>query len=149
MSGMTTRFFTKRVTDAVVAGQRVLTSEAQSEYQKAADDVAEWWGGRIRASGRGGSHNAAMSNINAKVTQPKAGGFFVRVGWFDPSGPIAEDGKTSWFVYQDTGYDLFGRGNTFIPGLMLQLDARQRLEVAMRDANERIANKVEREFRRV
>lgn len=142
------RFFTKRIDAAVLQGKKELTLGARREYQEAAEEAAEWWGGRVRASGRGGRWNAQMSNINAQVTTPKAGGFFIRVGWFNPSGPMAEDGRTSWFVYQDTGYDLFGRGSTFIPGLMLQLDARQRLETEMRKANERIAERVEAAFRR-
>lgn len=142
------QFFTKRIDAAVLQGKKELTEVARKEYQKAAEEAADWWGSRVRASGRGGGWNAQMSNINAKVTMPRAGGFFVRVGWFDPSGPRAEDGRTSWFVYHDTGYDMFGRGSTFIPGLMLQLDARQRLEKEMRAANERIAARVEAAFRR-
>lgn len=147
-SGISVRFVTKRIDAAVLQGQRILTQDARDEYQEAADTAAEWWGSRIRSSGRGGSWNAQMSDINAQVTTPKSGGFFVRVGWFNPSGPQAEDGKTSWFVYQDTGYDLFGQGKHFIPGLLLQLDARQQLELEMFKANERIARRVEAVFGR-
>lgn len=141
------QFVTKRIDAAVLRGQKELTDGARKEYQEAAEEAAEWWGDRIRASGRGGQWNAQMSNINSQVTSPKSGGFFIRVGWFNPAGPRAEDNRTSWFVYQDTGYDLFGRGSTFIPGLMLQIDARQRLENEMRKANERIADRVEAAFR--
>ena len=146
MSSWSTRFVTKRLDEAILRGQKILKEDARKRYQEAADDVADEWGGKISASGRGGSHNSAMANINSQVTSPKAGGFFVRVGWFDPPGLQAEDGKTSWFVYQDTGYQMFG-GPHHIPGLLLQVDMRQKLELKMREANEDIAAKVEAQFR--
>lgn len=147
MSKWSTRFVAKRIDEAVLAGQKELKTGARKEYQEAAEKVADQWSARIKASGRGGSQwNPKMANINAKVTMPKAGGFFVRIGWFDPDGPLAEDGKTSWFVYQDTGYHLFGT-STEIPGLMIQQDMRHLIEVEMRDASDRIARRVEGHFR--
>lgn len=145
MSAWSTRFFTKRIEDGLLAGQDILRKDAQEEYAEAAEKVADEWGNRIRASGRGGSHNAEMSNINHQVTQPRSGAFFVRVGWFDPAGPMAADGKTSWFVYHDTGYRAFGK--TWVPGLMIQLDMRQKLELEIREANERLAGKVTKAIR--
>lgn len=142
---MTTRFFTARVDQAALRSQKILTDDARSEYLAEMRDVAEWWGGKIRASGRGGSHNAQMSNIETAITTTGSGKFFMRVGWLG-SPPMAADGKTTWFVYQDTGYHMFG-GSHFVPGLMLQLDARQRLAEGIRDANKRLAARVEREWR--
>lgn len=145
MVRFSTQYTTKRITDAIGGAIQVLESSTD-EYKEAAETVADWWGGRIRASGRGGSHNAQMANIESQVTTPRRGGYFIRVGWLS-GPPRAADGKTSWFVYQDTGYHMFG-GSHFVPGLMLQIDARQRLEVEIFKANERIARRAEREIGR-
>ena len=146
MPTWSTRYATKRITDKIHAGIDVLQSDAvKVEYLQAAGDVAEWWSRGIARSGRGGSHNRQMASIETRVTKSVTA-WNIRVGWLG-NPPMAEDGKTTWFVYQDTGYHLFG-GSRFIPGLMLQLDARQRLEVEIRNANERIANKVQRAIRR-
>lgn len=142
---MTTRFFTARVDQAVLRSQKILTDDARKEYLHEMSEVAEWWGNKIRASGRGGSHNAQMSRIETAMSATGSGKFFMRVGWLG-SPPQAADGKTTWFVYQDTGYSMFGRG-PFIPGLMLQIDARTRLTEGIRDANKRLAARVEREWR--
>lgn len=141
-----TRYATKRITDGINGAIKVLESSRQ-EYEEAAEEVADWWGSRIRSSGRGSQWNPQMSNIQSQVTTPKRGGYFIRVGWLS-GAPMAKDGRTSWFVYQDTGYHMFG-GERWIPGLMLQLDARQRLEVEIFKANERIARKAEREIGRI
>lgn len=147
MSAWSTRFFVKRLGGAIAAGQDVLTKDAGPEYEKAAGEVAEEWSRRIASSGRGGSNNGLMADINHKVTQPKSGGYFVRIGWFDPAGLPAKDGKTSWFVYQDVGYRAFGN-RAFVPGLLIQQDMRQKLEVKMLQANTRIASKVKSRIRR-
>lgn len=123
-----------------------LTTKAQKQFEKEAEDVAEWWSGRIKASGRGGRHNSEMANVRAAVTQPRSGGFFVRMGWLD-SPPRAADGSTTWFVYQDQGYDPFGMirkgyNASMVPGLMLQMDARRMLAEGMRDASSRVARNV-------
>lgn len=146
MPTWSTRFAAKRITDKIHAGIDVLQGDViKAEYTQAAGDVAEWWSRGIARSGRGGSHNRQMASIESRVTK-SATGWNIRVGWLG-SPPMAEDGRTTWFVYQDTGYQLFG-GSRFIPGLLLQIDARQRLEIGIRDANERIALKVERAIRR-
>lgn len=142
---MTTRFFTARIDQATLRSQKILTEDARSEYLDEMREVSEWWGGKIRASGRGGSHNGQMSNIETQISSTGSGKFFMRVGWLG-SPPQAADGKTTWFVYQDTGYHMFG-GPHFVPGLMLQIDARQRLTEGVRDANKRLAARVEREWR--
>lgn len=140
MVQFSTRFIAKRITDNIQAGINVLERDIQPEYTKAAGEVAEWWSRGILRSGRGGSHNAAMARIESQVNKTGSG-WSVRVGWLG-SPPMAADGKTSWYVYHDRGYNAFGRG-TYVPGLFLQLDARQRLEIGLRDANERIVRKVE------
>lgn len=135
------RFISKRIVDNIQAGINVLEREPEPEYREAARDTAEWWSRRILASGRGGSHNRQMASIETRVSKTGKG-WSIRVGWLG-NPPIAADGKTSWFVYQDTGYQLFG-GSRYIAGLMLQMDAREKLEKNIRDANERIAAKAER-----
>ncbi len=121
MGGMTTKFFTARLRGFEKSATDTLTKDAQAEYQKAADDTAEYWSNRIPA-GRGGSWNSQMKDIDGVVSMPKAGGFFVRVGWLN-NPPMAEDGKVTWFIYHDTGYHFY--------------------------ANDRIAAKVEAAARRV
>lgn len=145
MPTYTTRFIAKRITDKIEAGINVLERDAKVEYQHAAGDVAEWWSKGILRSGRGGQHNAAMASIESSVNKTGSG-WSIRVGWLG-SPPMAADGRTTWYAYQDSGYNAFGRG-PFIPGLLLQIDARQRLEIGLRDANERLAMKVKREIRR-
>ena len=147
MARMSTRFITARVDKATLASQRILTEDAEREYKSELSEVATWWSDRIRRSGRGGSHNAQMSRIESRITSTRSGRFNMRLGWLG-AAPQAADGLTTWFVYQDVGYHLFGR-STFIPGLMLQIDARQRLIEGLRDANERLARKVEDQWRRV
>lgn len=143
---ISTRFFTKRIDEFFDEADEALTTYAAKQYQEAADETAEWWSNRIRASGRGGRHNSDMANIEAAVTQPKKGGFFVRVGWLN-GAPPAEDGRTTWYVYQDTGYDPFGmirKGYNAqrVPGLFIQQDARDRLKANMQQANTRILHKI-------
>jgi hypothetical protein len=94
-----------------------------------------------------------MDDIDGRVTQPRRGGFFVRMGWLN-GPPLAEDGKTTWFVYQDVGYDPFGmirKGYNArrIPGLMLQLDARRMLQDGLYQANMRVVRRVNAAARRV
>lgn len=140
-----TRFVTQRLLTAIDRGEKVLLNRAEDVYQDAADEVAADWADKVRSSGR--APGKKMDNITGRVTRPRRGGFFVRVGWLN-NPPMAEDGKTSWFVYQDVGYNLFGRGTRFIPGLMLQMEARARLREQMQDANAVIARMVENEIRR-
>lgn len=143
---LSTRFFRARMDTFFDEANEALTTFALSQYQEAAEEVAEEWSRRVRASGR--APGKGMDNISGRVTQPKRGGFFLRVGWLD-NPPMAEDGKTSWFVYQDIGYDPFGMiakgyNASRVPGLLLQVDARQNLAVKVRDANKRIAGRVSR-----
>lgn len=150
--GWSTRFFTGRLDRFFDEADEALTTYAQQQYEEAAQDAADWWGRAIASSGRGGSHNSQMANVQARVTQPRSGGFFVRVGWLE-GAPMAEDGRTSWFVYQDAGYDPFGmiaKGYNAqrVPGLLLQIDARTRLVENLFDANERIVARVNQAARR-
>lgn len=145
-----TKFATARLNSMFDEMEEALTDRAQGRYQKAADDAADWWGGRIASSGRASGHG--MENVQGRVTQPRSGGFFVRMGWLG-SAPRAADGKTTWFVYQDTGYDPFGMvrkgfNARMVPGLMLQVDARQLLAENLRDANRLIARDVRNAARR-
>lgn len=145
MGHMTTKFFTARLKDVAKDMTEALSKGALEEYQRAADEVADYWSDRIPA-GRGGSHNAEMKNITGKVTMPKSGGYFVRVGWLG-SPPMAKNGATTWFVFHDTGYRFYG-GPHWVQGLMIQGDARSLLIDKMKDANDNIAAKVEAAARR-
>lgn len=127
-----------------------LTAKAQKRFQDAGNEAAEWWSDRIAASGR--APGKGMENVTAQVTQPRSGGFFVRMGWLS-GAPRAADGRTTWFVYQDTGYDPFGMvrkgyNASMIPGLMLQIDARRMLQENMRDATRLVARDVRTAIRR-
>jgi hypothetical protein len=151
MNGWSTRFVTSRLDNFIQAGEHAVTTYAQEQYQEAADEAAEWWAGKVRASGR--APGKGMDDIDGRVTQPRRGGFFVRMGWLN-GPPLAEDGKTTWFVYQDVGYDPFGmirKGYNArrIPGLMLQLDARRMLQDGLYQANMRVVRRVNAAARRV
>lgn len=139
-----TTFATKRITDSILRGENVLKNQAGDVLQDYADEAAQNWSQKIARSGRAPGHG--MENVSASVTAPKSGGYFVRMGWLN-NPPKAADGKTTWFVYQDVGYDLFGRGSTFIPGLFLQIDARADLQAKLGEAREVIAQMVKREIR--
>jgi hypothetical protein len=67
---------------------------------------------------------------------------------------MAEDGKTSWFVYHDTGYDPFGMikkgyGASYVRGLMIQIDARRMLQDKLHQANDAVSREVSRAARRM
>lgn len=148
---LTTRFFTQRLDKQFDRADQALTGYALKQFQEAADKSAQVWSKAIKASGRGGSHNSEMANIQAKVTQPKRGGFFVRIGWLS-GAPQAADGKTTWYVYQDAGYDPFGmiaRGipASRVPGLFAQIDAREKSKNYFEDAADAIKAEVARAFR--
>lgn len=145
-TSFSTRFFTERIDRAALEAKNILTKDAEAEYKVALSKSATKWSNRIRSSGRGGRHNAQMSQINSSITQTRSGKFFMRVGWLG-SPPEAEDGKTTWFVYQDKGYNAFGRG-TPVPGLLLQIDARDDLKNELAKANDRLIERVESAFRK-
>ena len=136
-----TRFATQRLLKGVELARNVIENEAPQIFQEAGDEAADWWANRVKASGR--APGKGMDNITARVTQPRSGGFFVRMGWLD-NPPLAADGKTTWFVYQDVGYNLFGRGTTYIQGLMLQTDARSRLTENKHEAAAEVARRSRR-----
>lgn len=145
MAGWSTRFATAKLAKFFDDAENIATDRALVLYQEAADEAAEWWSGQIVAKRRAEGHG--MERVRGAVTQPRRGGFFFRVGWLDGS-PKAADGRTSWFVYQDAGYHLFG-GPTEIPGLLLQIDARRMLQEGIRDANDKIAREIAAAARRV
>lgn len=146
-----TRFATQKLEKFFDDAEEIATDRALTYYTEAVEDVAEWWSRSISASGRAPGHG--MENIEGRVTQPRKGGFFFRLGWLNHP-PMAEDGKTSWFVYQDVGYDPFGMirkgyAATPVPGLLLQIEARRRLQEGVRDANDKIMREIRNAARRV
>lgn len=117
------RFIVKRFTSELNDTARMIERSVETEGRAIASEVADKWSNKIRASGRGGRWNAQMSRVETSFSRPKSGSLYVRMGWLG-NAPMAADGKTTWFVYQDRGYNMFGRG-PFIPGLMAQMDARR------------------------
>lgn len=138
------RFITKRFTNKLQEVARSIDRDLEVEGRQAASEVADKWSNRIRSSGRGGRWNAQMSRIETSFTKPKSGALFIRMGWLG-SPPQAEDGKTTWFVYQDRGYNAFGRG-PYIPGLMAQMDARREMTRRMNELARDIVDNAERQI---
>ena len=133
-------YMSKRIDAFANAAIQELGEPARAEFQKAADRVAEEWSAAI-PDGRGGSESARMKDIVAKVTMPRSGGFFVRMGWLNGS-PMAADGKQTWFIYHDTGYHAFGK--TWVAGIGVYLSQRSRLMDELENAKDRIITKIER-----
>lgn len=107
----------QRIADRLRGAPPVLLDEAEKQLQKAGDKVAKTWSDAIASSGRGGGQwNAQMSNVQAKVTQPSSGGFFLRIGWLDGGPAPAGGGASTWFIYHDTGYRFYGTSH-WVSGL--------------------------------
>lgn len=120
-----TRFVARRITSKLQQAAAEIERSVDVEGRAIASEVADRWSNKVRASGRGGHWNAQMSRIETAFSHPKSGALFVRMGWLG-NPPMAADGKTTWFVYWDTGFMLFGRG-PMMPGIMAQMDARREL----------------------
>lgn len=139
------RFVTKRIASNLRMAGDVLNRDLRHEVEAIAQDEADRWSSKVARAGRGGSLHAQMRNIETQVTVPKSGAVFIRMGWLS-SPPIAKDGKTSWFVYWDTGFQLFGRPGeaNAMPGIKAQMDARINLNRRVNNLVYDIARKVER-----
>lgn len=134
----------QRVLGRLASAPKVLLDGIEEELQEAGDRVTGEWGDAVSASGRGGANwNKEMSNVTAQVTQPKSGGFFLRLGWLNGGPAPVGGGASTWFVYHDTGYLAFGRGPQ-VSGLGQFLKRRSE----MLDAADAIAGKVEARLRR-
>lgn len=123
---------------------RSIERDIETEGRSIASEVSDRWSNKIRSSGRGGRWNAQMSRIETSFTKPKSGALFIRMGWLG-SPPQAADGKTTWFVYQDSGYNAFGRG-THVPGIMAQMDARRELTRRMNELARDVVDEAERKI---
>lgn len=139
-----TRFVAKRLTAQIREAAKVIERDLPREAKAIASEEADKWSNRIRASGRGGRWNAQMSRIETSFTNPASGALFIRMGWLG-SPPEAADGKTTWFVYQDTGYNAFGRG-THVPGIMAQMDARRNMTRRMNELARDVAKSAEQKI---
>ena len=134
----------QRIRGRLASAPKVMLDGIQEELQEAGDRIAGEWGDAVSASGRGGANwNKEMSNVTAQVTQPKSGGFFLRLGWLNGGPAPVGGGASTWFVYHDTGYLAFGRGPR-VSGLGQFLKRRSE----MLDAADAIAGKVEARLRR-
>lgn len=137
-----TRFVTKRIQGDLLHAAAIINRRVDSEARTIASQEADRWSNKVRASGRGGRWNAQMARIETAFTKPKSGALFVRMGWLG-NPPMAEDGKTTWFVYWDTGFNMFGRGPV-MPGIMAQMDARRNLTRRFNELARDIADEAER-----
>ena len=137
-----TRYTTRRIQSKLLKVASDINRSVEVEGRAIASEEADKWSNKVRASGRGGSHNAQMSRIETSFTHPKSGSLFVRMGWLG-NPPMAADGKTTWFVYWDTGFNLFGRGQ-MMPGIMAQMDARRNLTRRFNDLARDIVDDAER-----
>lgn len=129
----------QRLLGRIDSAPQVLLNETEKELQKIGDRSAQEWSDAIVSDGRGGqTWNSPMSKVEARVTQPRSGGFFLRMGWLNGGPAPVGGGASTWFIYQDTGYLAFNRGPR-VAGLGQFL--KRRSEVL--DAAERIAAKIE------
>lgn len=142
MAAWSTRFLTRNLTAKLREAAKAIERDLPREAKAITSEEADKWSNRIKASGRGGSWNAQMSRIETSFGTPKSGALFIRMGWLG-SPPQAADGKTTWFVYQDTGYNAFGRGPQ-IPGIMAQMDARRNMTRRLNELARDIADEAER-----
>lgn len=139
-----TRFVVRRIHGKLQDAATSINRSVEVEGRAIASEEADRWSNKVRASGRGGSHNAQMSRIETAFSHPKSGALFVRMGWLG-NPPMAADGKTSWFVYWDTGFNLFGRGQ-MMPGIMAQMDARRSLTRRFNELARDIVDEAERKL---
>lgn len=137
-----TRFVARRITQKLQQAATQISRDVDVEGRAIASEEADNWSNKIRASGRGGRWNAQMARIETAFTHPKSGALFVRMGWLG-NPPMAEDGKTTWFVYWDTGFNMFGRGPV-MPGIMAQMDARRNLTRRFNELARDIVDEAER-----
>lgn len=140
-----TRYLTRRMDAKLRTAAKIVERDLPREAKAIASEEGDKWSNKIRASGRGGRWNAQMSRIESSFTTPKSGSLSVRMGWLG-TPPPAEDGKTTWFVYWDRGFQLFGRPGpeNAMPGIMAQLDARRNLTRRFNDLAKDIVVDVER-----
>lgn len=130
----------KKLTDALAVASG---NDLDQEYNDAAAQVARETSGRIRESGRGGSHNSEFANIQHRVYRSGAGRVEVRVGWLNPGADAAERGGGGklWYQYQDRGFHLFG-GPNWIEGVGATIDQRYRLVDALQEVNVRFIDRL-------
>lgn len=125
-------------------GDRV-THDIQDEVEEIID--AE--NSIIRASGRGGRHNADFANQQVRVTRSAAGRINIQAGWINAPGDAHERGGGGrlWYQYQDAGFHLFG-GPNWIEGVGATIDRRENVIAAVERALDRHVGRVARELNR-
>lgn len=143
-----TRWNNYRLEQKMSKALKVANKDILSEYEEAAQSVAKPIEAAIRASGRGGSHNADFAHQETRVFQSRAGRFNVLLGWLNPPGDAHErgDGGKLWYQYQDAGFRLFG-GSQWIEGVGATIDRRENLINALEDVNRRWIDEVRGAFR--
>jgi hypothetical protein len=121
----------------------------EHEYEIAAKAVADTISDRIRASGRGGEHNAEFAEQQTRVFQARSGRYNILLGWLAPPASAHEKGGGGrlWYQYQDSGFHLFG-GPNWIEGVNATNDRRamliEQVEAINRKYVHDIANILER-----
>lgn len=125
-------------------GDRV-THDIQGEVEEVIDAENDI----IRASGRGGSHNADFANQQVRVTRSGAGRINIQAGWINAPGDAMERGTGGrlWYQYQDSGFHLFG-GPNWIEGVGATIDRRENVIAAVERALDRHVERVARELNR-
>jgi hypothetical protein len=138
----TTRFVARRIPQKLQQVAAQINRSIDTEGRVIASEEADRWSNKVKASGRGGRWNAQMARIETSFSHPKSGALFVRMGWLG-NPPMAEDGKTTWFAYWDSGFTLFGKG-PYMPGIMAQMDARRNLTRRFNELARDIVDEAER-----
>lgn len=132
-------FGVKRLSSRLAQAPAKFIEIARDEIREAGDQVAKDWSDAI-PEGRGGGWNAQMKNIQAQATTPGGTSVYVRMGWL-AGGPQAANGSGTWFIYHDTGYNMFNSGY-FVSGLGQYLKRQSQLADEIDKAQERMETRI-------
>jgi hypothetical protein len=122
-------------------------SGLRGDLEKVANGVRDNWREKINADGRA-SGTGFASDVLSDVTEPRRGGYNVRVGWLQnrPASRSTAYPGTSWYVFQDSGFRHYRSGN-WIEGVGAFLDARDDLRRQTAELADRTASKIARALR--
>lgn len=114
------------------------SGQIQAEYERELQPIANDISSKIRASGRGGEHNAEFAKQDIKVFRALSGRYNIQFGWLNTSAHAKERGSGGrlWYQYQDSGFQLFG-GPNYQAGVMAAIDRRERVIDAIENVNQR------------
>lgn len=141
-----TRWNTVRLNKKLSAAlARASAGRLEQEYEEALTPIARDIESDIRASGRGGAHNADFANQEVRVFRAGSGRINALFGWLSPPEHARERGSGGkiWYQYQDAGFHLFG-GPQWMEGVGATIDRRERVIDAIDEVNRRMLNDIER-----